>query len=162
MAFFEDERLATRFQEFRIALEHRRRGVACVDRQFVLPPGEDGARHEPHKIDDIGHLGDFVEVIHPPNQPSFLVAPRTEILHVQIAHRKNPRSLDDISTDLREEGPPAIERPAQEGEKRACHLPMLEADIRLHDIDLATEPILVIEGRSDNPTLRCSHARLQG
>ena len=77
---------------------------------------EHGARDQPHEIDGIGHAGDFIEIVDAPDQPAFGVAPRAEILDMQIADREHARGLGKVRHGLLPQRSPAIEGAPQEYE----------------------------------------------
>ena len=100
MAFFEDEGGAARLQRFTVAFEHGRCRAGGIDGEIMLVLGEDRARDQPNEIDRIGHVGDLVEIIDAPNEAALGVAPRPEILHMQIAHGQYRGGLDEVRADL--------------------------------------------------------------
>jgi hypothetical protein len=100
MVLFEHEWLAAGRKRLGITFEHCRRRGAVVNREAVLSLGEDGARDQPHEIDGIGHAGDFIEIVHAPNEPALGIPPGAEVLHVKIAHREQARRVREVWTGL--------------------------------------------------------------
>jgi hypothetical protein len=150
VAFFEDERLAISLEEFGIAFKHRSCSASGINSESVFALGEDRARHKPHKVHRVGHASGLIEIIDAPDQPPFFVAPSAKIFHMQVPNRQHSRSLDEIGACLPPERTPPVECRAQESEERARHLAVFKLKIRLHNIDLTAEPILIVKGGGDD------------
>jgi hypothetical protein len=156
MTLLEHEWVAAGFEIFGIALEHDIGSSGVVDGESVLALGEDGARDQANEIDGIGHAGDFIEIIDAPDETSLSIAPRSEILHVQIADRNHPWRLGEVGTRLPPQGGPAIERPSQKREDRVPHLLMFQCEVGLNDVDAFMEPALIgLRVRDDRRHAAC-------
>ena len=71
----------------------------------IFALGEDRARHKPHEVRRVGHAGDLIEIVDAPHQPTFFVAPRAKIFHMQVPNRQHSRSLDEIGQVSLQSGP---------------------------------------------------------
>ncbi len=64
----------------------------------------------------------FVQIIHAPDEPAFLVAPGAEIFDVQIADRQHPGRANHVHTICVPQLQPAVKRGAKKGERRLRHV----------------------------------------
>src|SRR5262245_28080616 len=149
MAFFENEWLAPSLEKFGITVKHRSCSASCINSESIFVLGEDRARYKPHEVHRVGHAGGLIEIIDAPDQPPFFVAPNAKIFHMQIPNRQHSRRLDEIGAGLPPERTPPVECRAQESEERTLHLAVFQKKIRLYDIDLMAEPILIVNGGGD-------------
>jgi hypothetical protein len=159
VAFFEDKWLAASFEEFGITFKHRSCSAGGINGESIFALGEDRARHKPHEVHRVGHAGGLIEIVDAPDQPPFFVAPSAKIFHMQVPNRQHSWSLDEIGTGLPQERTPAVEGRAQESEERTRHLAVFQMKIRLHNIDLPAEPILIVNG-GGNDRCKTSHGCL--
>src|SRR5262249_6648097 len=150
VAFFEDEWVAASLEGFGITAKHRSCSASGINGESIFAFGEDRGRHKPHEVHRVGHMGDLNEIIDAPNQPPFLVTPSANIFHVAVPNCHYSRSLDEITTSLPREWHPPVQCRAEENEERTRHLAVLEMKIRLQDIDLTPEPILIVNGGGDD------------
>ena len=105
---------------------------------------QQGAGGKPHEIARKGQLAGFVEVVDPPDQPLSRVPPDTEVLHVQIADRKQHVlvSLGKPWTHLRPLLDPAVERRPQKRERPRTHLAVLVLEQPPGDVRPLSHPRL--------------------
>ncbi len=82
---------------------------------------EQRAGGQPHQIHDVGQVGRLIEIVDTPDEPSFRVPPRAEVLNMEVAHAQNLRSLHQIRTDVRKELSPAVKGRAEEGKRPFFH-----------------------------------------
>ena len=125
-------------RESGIALKHARRRIARIDGEIVLAFGKDGARDQPDEVDGVWHASDFIEIIDAPDEPTFGIAPRPEVLDMEITHGQHRRRLGETRADLQPQRDPPIEGPAQKGEGRASHVLVLRLEVRIDDIEALT------------------------
>src|SRR5215467_11090781 len=84
VAFFEDEWVAASLEGFGITAKHRSCSASGINGESIFAFGEDRARHKPHEVHRVGHMGDLIEIIDAPNQPPFLVTPSAKIFPRQV------------------------------------------------------------------------------
>src|SRR5262245_13451345 len=150
VSFFENKWLAASLEEFGITVKHRSCSASGINGESIFALGEDRARHQAHEVRRVGHTGDLIEIIDAPDQPPFFVAPSAEIFHMQVPNCQHSRSPDEIWTRLPPEWTPPVECRAQENEGRTRHLAVLQMKIRLDNIDLTPEPILIVNSSRDD------------
>src|ERR1700733_10185411 len=97
---------------------------------------------EANEIVRVGHRINFVKIIDTPNQSAFEVAPRPEILDVQIADGQHARRLGLIGADFLPKLHPAVKRGAEEEKWRLGHPPVLQLQIRLDDLSPRRLPLV--------------------
>ena len=109
--------------------------------------GQIGARREADHVVRIRKLRGLVDVIHTPDQSALEIAPRPEVLDVQIADGDDRRRVGGVVADPWPELLPAVERPAQKSERVVMHQLVLEGEIRADDGRTARHPALVRQRR---------------
>src|ERR1039458_5100716 len=88
----------------------------------------------------------LVEVVDAPDQAAFGIAPRPEILDVQIAHAQHYRRGHQAAADFRPNLRPAIVGCAHEWEQGRRHLLVLVLQIGGDDSELFGQPLFVAGG----------------
>src|SRR5215472_1979572 len=81
----EYESFAAGGQGIAVALLDRVGGFAAGEAEVFGANGQVGASREPNQIQGIRARPSFVEVVYPPDEAAFFVAPSAEILDVQVA-----------------------------------------------------------------------------
>ena len=109
--------------------------------------GQQGAGRQADQVVGVGKPPRLVEIVDPPDQPALDVAPRSEILHVQVAHRQRlgpaRRVAADVFPDLR----PAVIRGAHKREARRAHLRVLELQVRIDNPQVPRQPRFIFRRR---------------
>ena len=104
----------------------------------------------------------FVEVIHTPDLSTVGIAPRAEVLDVQIAHREHFGSPLKWTAVSLPQLTPAIVCGSQEQKLIRLHLPMLEHKVWPEHLHLFCEPLLVEPRTLKNFQLQCSQDLCMG
>ena len=117
--------------------------LAVRDPKLLCVDGQVRAGGEPNQIDGVRHAADFIEIVHAPHQTAFHIAPRTEILDMQIAGGEQPRSVVAFGTDLGPQLRPAVKGRAQEGEDAFAHSLVLQLEILRQNFELVRDPFFV-------------------
>ena len=105
--------------------------------------GEERAGSQPYQVIGVGHYGGFIEIVYAPDQAAFHIPPGAEIFHMKITHAQDSRGLRQIGANLRPNLHPAIKGGPQKRKCRLCHALMLQAQVRLHNRCVRTEPVLI-------------------
>ncbi len=111
--------------------------------QMAFADCESGAHSQPHQIDGIRHDRNLVEIIDPPDQAAFAVAPGAKVLDMQIAHGQDRRRTRRFRANLRPQLHPAIEGGAKEWKRALRHPLMFEAQIGVVERYARAQPSLV-------------------
>jgi len=91
------------------------------------------ARSEANEVECIRAGEGFVEIVNAPDEAAFGVAPRAEVLDVEIADSEDGWSLGEFLAGFRPVLEPAIKRGAEEGERILRHECMFERDVLAND-----------------------------
>src|SRR5437660_6185249 len=93
-------------------------GFAARQAQLLTRNCQIRARGQAYKIQGVGSRPGFIEVVHAPNQAAFLVAPRTEVLDVEVADSQNGGGLCEVGADFGPKLNPAVKGSAKKRERR--------------------------------------------
>src|SRR5579864_966434 len=104
----QNEGFAAFAHAFSIPVEKRIAEIPGFERQVPGLDREMGAHREPNEIVGVGHRIGFVEIIDAPNETTFRIAPRTEVLYMQVAHGQYLRSFGEFGTNLWPDLCPAV------------------------------------------------------
>lgn len=137
-------------EAFAIAFEQGAADVFAFEGKAAGLDGKVGADGESHQIDGVGHGPGFVEVVDTPDEAALDVTPGAEILDVEIADRKDVRSLGEFGTDLGPELGPAEVSCAEEGEKFRLHAGVFEAEVVLIEVSALGQPAFEVAGGFDD------------
>ena len=143
MMFAKHNGAPTRLQRIPVAGQDGITGTFRIRAKMVRFDGQPRARGQPDQVHGIGHDGHFIEIIDAPHQTPLTVAPRPEILHMQIAHRQNRRGPDNLGTNLRPELTPPVKGPPQKRKHRPPHQRMLQPQISCDQGDLTSQPAFI-------------------
>src|SRR4051812_24003718 len=79
-----------------------------------------------------------------PNEPAFVVAPRTEIFRVEVPDREHIRRIQDLRAPRAYFPSPSVVGCAQEAENLPAHSVMLMIEAFFRHIALAAQPFFII------------------
>ena len=111
---------------------------------MFFPDGHVDASRQPHQVKGVGRGPGLVQIVHAPDEPSFFIAPRPEVLDVEIAHTQHGRRFHQVSTNLRPELQPAVKGRAEEGKCGLRHVMVFEREVLANDGQLPRQPVLEI------------------
>src|SRR5512135_521328 len=160
MVLGQHERGATLLGAGAIALQNGLHRRPRLEVQPVLLDREERARGESDQVARVRQRPGLVIVVHAPHQPALEVAPRAEVLHVEITHREDLRSIQQSGTDHRPALRPAEERSSEEGEGCLRHRRVLAPQVGGNEPQPLSQPALVSGvdlGEPGDPALLVRH-----
>src|SRR5215470_12278392 len=111
---------------------------------------QDRARGQPNQIVRVGQLAGFVHVVDAPDQTALAVAPRAEVIDVEIADARDGGRLGERRADRRPQLHPPIKRSAQENKGTLGHPLVFEREILPDKGDVLSKPLLVAPRGADD------------
>jgi hypothetical protein len=141
MFFHQDERFAAGLELVAVAV-----GELLADflgREMKVVGGLGGEQRADGKADEVvgeGHGVGLVEIVDAPDEPALGVAPRAEILDVEVADDVGLLGAREFAAALRPDLRPPIIGGAEVEERVGAHLLVLVVEIGPHDGDLSLEP----------------------
>jgi len=115
VVFRQDKRFAARRQGVPVALLNGLGSFAARQVEVLGGGCQIGAGGKPHKIQRVSGGPYFVQVVHAPNQTSFLVPPSAKIFDMQVTDGEHGGRFCQVSANLRPMLQPAVEGGAEEG-----------------------------------------------
>jgi len=145
----EHDRPAALRQGVPVAGEHGIAGFVAFESQRPVVDREQRAGGQAGEVIGVGQSLALVEVVDPPHEAAFGVAPRAEVRHVQIADARQ-LGTGEPRRNLADALQPAEVRRTQEHERALSHELVLAIKVLRNEFELVAEPGLVRAIRGDH------------
>ena len=142
VAFRQDDRRATARETLAVAFENRLTHGAIREGKLPVASGQKRAGGETDQIMRVGELARFVEVVDTPDQPTFHIAPRSEVFEMQIANGQASRSVGHRVIERPPALDPPVKRRAKEDEGSLAHPLVLQPQVAASNRRLRPQPRL--------------------
>src|SRR5215470_6233005 len=129
MALGEDERPPAALHALAIPLQDGITGCPRTHCEVVGTDRQMRAHREAYQILGKREGKSFVEIVDAPNQAAFLVAPRSEVFHVEIADGQLDRSSRELGNGRLPSCDPSVKGGAKERKHTGRHLSVLTVEI---------------------------------
>ena len=142
--FSENKRPASSLDALGVPLEKRLASIVGRYHQVLDADGDVSACGQTHQIERVRERVGLVQIVDPPDQATFNVAPSAEILHVQVPHGEQLRCLRQVRAHSQPQLHPAIEGGAQKGKQVPRHPPVLKSNVGLLQRRVPGQPRFVL------------------
>ena len=159
VVFAEDESSSFFSHALAVAIENGITNIFFFDGQVSGRGCQVRAHGQANQVVGVGHGVSFVEVVNAPNQAAFNVAPRAEVLHMQVADSQYTRTCGQLRTNLGPHLRPTVIRGTQERKYRGFHILVFEAKVRLDDVGVVAEPVFKLTRGFDDVHTEATIAR---
>ena len=105
---------------------------------------EIGTGKKPDQINGICRGPCFIKIVHAPDQPTFQVAPGSEIIDMEIPDGQYLSCARKFRANKRPVLSKPVKRRAEKRERGFGHVHVLEVNIRVDQIDVARSPFFEI------------------
>src|SRR5256886_4404875 len=144
MVFGEYKGFAARVQGVAVTLFDGICGFAARQAEVLGRNCQIGAGGEPYEVQGVGGRPGLIEIVHAPNQSAFLVAPRPEVLDVQVADGEHGRRFREVGANFWPKLNPAVESGAKEREGSFGHVGMFQGNVLANAGEAVREPALEV------------------
>src|SRR5580692_10528152 len=159
VVFAEDEWSSLFAHAFAVAFENGIANVFFFDGQVSRGRRQVRAHGQANQVIGVGHGVSFVKIVDAPDQAALDVAPRAEVLDMQVAHGEHTRAFRQLRTNLGPYLRPTVVRGPQERKDFGFHVLVFEAKVRLDDLGVVAEPVFKLARGFDDVHSEATIAR---